>query len=66
LSSSSHNRLAPHVCPSLSRLVGIFHLFLLSLLISLTNSGSHLYLAAPYRRIGHLQHHKVSWHLSRF
>lgn len=44
-----------------------WHLFyLLSLLICLTNSLSHFYLAAPYRQFGHLQHHKVSWHLSRF
>jgi hypothetical protein len=44
----------------------LFISFLLSLLISLSNYASHLYVAFSYRWVGHLQHHEVSRHLSRF
>ena len=40
--------------------------FFLLYLIPYTNFVSNLYLAAPPRSNRHLQHHKVSWHFSRF
>ena len=54
------SRLSTAFAPS-----GHLRFFLLHL-IPYTNFVSHLYLAAPPRNNRHLQHHKVSWHFSRF